>query len=83
MIDIVQVLFSNTPTHYLKVKVRSRIMLKFQSFIQQYPAHAFGLKVKVIYFNVLYKRFLRAHIFQTIWCILFIFDKMIDTGPKF
>ena len=28
-------------------------------------------------------KFLRAHIFQTIWRIVFIFGMIIDTGPKF
>ena len=57
--------------------------MQFQSFIQQYPAHAYDLKVKVTDLKVLYQSFLRAHIFQTIRWILFIFDMMIDTGPKF
>ena len=52
------------------------------SFIQQYPSHAYDLKVKVTDLKILYLSFLRAHIFQTIRWILFVFGLMIDTGPK-
>ena len=27
--------------------------------------------------------FLRPHYFQILWCILFMFGMMIDSGPKF
>ena len=56
------------------------------SFIQQHPSplsQGQG-QVKVMDLEMLnVKVFLRAHIFQTIWWILFIFGMMIDTGPKF
>ena len=46
-------------------------------------AHAYDLKVKVIDLQILIVNSLKAHIFQTIRWIWFIFGMMIDTGSEF
>ena len=45
--------------------------------------HAYDLKVKIIDLNFFIVNILKAHIFQTIRWIWFIFGMMIDTGSEF
>ena len=54
-----------------------------QVFIQQYPAHAYDLTVKVTNLKKFILKFFKSSYIQTLQWILFIFGMMIDTGPKF